>query len=76
MHNEWCSGWQIEFQCNSNLSLSPACGDLTGSNRIEKGKAVYLLDLFEGRLEKEVFPIGDLEYVALQKELVIAHREL
>ena len=66
----------MEFQCNSNLSLSPACGDSTGSNRIEKGKVVYLLDLFKGRLKKEVFPIEDLEYAALQKELVIAHRQL
>ena len=42
----------MEIQCNLNLSLNPACGDSTGSNRIEKGKAVYLLDLFEARWEK------------------------
>ena len=43
---------KVEFQCNLNLSLNPACGDSTGSNRIEKGKVVYLLDLFEGRWKK------------------------
>ena len=42
---------KVEFQCNLNLSLNPACGDSTGSNRIEKDKVVYLLDLFEGRWE-------------------------
>ena len=44
---------KVEFQCNLNLSLNPACGDATGSNRIEKDKVVYLLCLFEGRWEKE-----------------------
>ena len=34
------------------MSLNPACGDSTGSNRIEKGKVLYLLDLFEERWEK------------------------
>ena len=43
---------KVEFQCNLNLSLNPACGDSTGSSRIEKGKVVYLLDLFEERWEK------------------------
>ena len=30
---------------------NPACGDSTGSNRIEKGKVMYLLVLFEGKGE-------------------------
>ena len=28
---------------------NPACGDSAGSNRIEKDKVVYLIDLFEGK---------------------------
>ena len=36
-----------EFQCSLNLSLNPACGDSTGSKRIEKDKVVYLLNLFK-----------------------------
>ena len=44
---------KVEFQCKLNLSLNHACGDSTGSNRIEKDKDVYLLCLFEGRWEKE-----------------------
>ena len=44
---------KIEFQCNLNLSLNPAFGKSTGSNRIEKGKVVYFLHLFEGTWEKE-----------------------
>ena len=31
---------------------NPACGDSTGSNRIEKDKVVYLLDLLVGMGEK------------------------
>ena len=52
MHNDRVVAGKEEFQCNLNLSLNPACGDSTGSNQIEKGKVVYLLDLFEGRWEK------------------------
>ena len=52
MHNDGVVAGKVEFQCNLNLSLNPACGDSTGSNQIEKGKVVYLLDLFEGRWEK------------------------
>ena len=52
MHNDGVVVGTVEFQCSLNLSLNPACGDSTGSNRIEKGKVVYLLDLFEGRWEK------------------------
>ena len=52
MHNDGVAVGKVELQCNLNLSLNPACGDSTKSNRIEKGKFVYLLDLFEGRLEK------------------------
>ena len=36
-----------EFQCSLNLNLNPACGDSTGSERIEKDKVVYLLNLFK-----------------------------
>ena len=36
-----------EFQCSLNLDLNPACGDSTGSERIEKDKVVYLLNLFK-----------------------------
>ena len=43
---------KVEFYCNLNLSLNFACSDSTGSKRIEKGKVVYLLDLFEGGWEK------------------------
>ena len=43
---------KVEFQCNLNLSLNPACGDSAGSKRIEKDKVVYLLDLLAGRWEK------------------------
>ena len=43
---------KVEFQFGLNLSLNPACGDSTGSKRIEKYKVVDLLDLFEGRWEK------------------------
>ena len=52
MHNDDVVAGKEEFQCNLNLSLNPACGDSTRSNRIEKGKVVYFLDLFEGRWEK------------------------
>ena len=52
MHNDGVVVDKVEFQCSLNLSLNPACGDSTGSNRIEKGKVVYLLDLSEGRWEK------------------------
>ena len=34
------------------MALNTACGNSTGSNRIEKGKFVNLLDLFQGRREK------------------------
>ena len=51
MHNDGVVVSKVEFQCNLNLSLNPACGDSTGSNQIEKDKVVYLLDLFEGRWE-------------------------
>ena len=43
---------KVEFYCHLNLSLNSACSDSTGSKRIEKGKVVYLLDLFEGGWEK------------------------
>ena len=36
MHNDGVVAGKEEFQCNLNLSLNPACGDSTGSNRIEK----------------------------------------
>ena len=49
MYNDGVVVGKVEFQCNLNLSLNPACGDSTGSNPIGKGKVVYLLDLFEGR---------------------------
>ena len=49
MHNDDVVVDRVEFQCSLNLSLNPACGDSTGSKRIEKDKVVYLLDLFEGR---------------------------
>ena len=52
MHNDGVVFGKAEFQCNLNLSLNPACGDSTGCNLIEKGKVVYLLDLFERRWEK------------------------
>ena len=52
MHNDGVVAGKVEFQCNLNLSLNPACSDSTGSNRIENGKVVYILDLFEGRWEK------------------------
>ena len=52
MHNDSVVVGKVEFQCNLNFSLNPACGDSTVSNRIEKGKVVYLLDLFEERWEK------------------------
>ena len=52
MHNDGAVVGKVEFQCNLHLSLNPACRDSTGSNLIEKGKVVYLLDLFEGRWEK------------------------
>ena len=52
MHSDCIVVGKADFQCNLNLSLYPACGDSSGSNRIEKGKLVYLLDLFEGRWEK------------------------
>ena len=48
MHNYGVVVDKVEFQCSLNLSLNLACGDSTGSKRIEKDKAVYLLDLFEG----------------------------
>ena len=53
MHNDGVVVGTVEFRCSLNLSLNPACGDSTGSNRIEKGKVVCLLDLFQGRSEKE-----------------------
>ena len=49
MYNDGVVVDKVEFQCSLNLSLNPACGDSTGSKRIEKDKVVYLLDLFEGR---------------------------
>ena len=52
MHNGGVVIGKEEFQCNFSLSLNPVCGGSTGSNRIEKGKVVYLLDLFEGMWEK------------------------
>ena len=52
MHNDGVVVGEVEFQCNLNLGLNPACGDSTGSTRIEKDKVVYLLDLMEGRCEK------------------------
>ena len=52
MHNDGVVAGKVEFQCNLNLSLNPACGDSTGSNRIENGKVMYILDLFEGRWGK------------------------
>ena len=52
MHNDGVVVGKKEFQCSLNLSLNPTCGDSTGSNRIEKGKVMYLLDLFEERWEK------------------------
>ena len=52
MHNDGAVAGKEEFPCNLNLSLNPACGDSTESNRTEKDKVVYLLDLFEGRQEK------------------------
>ena len=48
MHNDGVVVDKVEFQCSLNLSLNLACGDSTGSKRIEKDKAVCLLDLFEG----------------------------
>ena len=32
---------------------NPACGDLTGSSGLKRIRLVYVLDLFEGRTEKE-----------------------
>ena len=52
MHNDGVVVDKVEFQCSLNLSLNPASGDSTGSNRIEKDKLLYLLDSFEGRWEK------------------------
>ena len=52
MHNDGVVVSKVEFQCSLNLSLNLACSDSTGSDRIEKHKIVYLLDLFEGRCEK------------------------
>ena len=52
MHNDGVVVDKVEFQFRLNLSLNPACGDSTGSKRIEKYKVVDLLDLFEGRWEK------------------------
>ena len=51
MHNDVVLVDKVEFQCSLNLSLNPACGDLTKSKPIEKDKVVYLLVLFEGRWE-------------------------
>ena len=52
MHNDGVVVDKVVFQCSLNLRLNHACGDSTGSKRIEKDKVVYLLDLFEGRWEK------------------------
>ena len=52
MHNDGVVVGKIKFQCNLNLSLNPACGDSTRSNRTAKGKVLYLLYLFKGRSEK------------------------
>ena len=52
MHNDEVVVGKKEFQCSLNLSLNPTCDDSTGSNRIEKGKVMYLLDLFEERWKK------------------------
>ena len=49
MHSDVAVVGKVEFPCNLNLSLNPACGDSTESNRTEKDKVVYLLDLREGR---------------------------
>ena len=48
MHNDGVVVDKVELQSSLNLSLNPACDDSTGSNRIEKGKVVYLLDFTEG----------------------------
>ena len=53
MHNDGVVVDKAVFQCSLNLRFNHACGDSTGSKRIEKDKVVYLLDLFEGRWEKE-----------------------
>ena len=52
MHNDNVVVGKVEFQCSFSSTLNPACGDSTGSNRIEKHKVVHLLDLFEGRERK------------------------
>ena len=52
MHNDGVVVYKVQFQCSLNLALNTACGNSTGSNRIEKGKFVNLLDLFQGRWEK------------------------
>ena len=52
MHNDNVVVNRAGFQCSLNLSLNPACGDSTGSKRMEKDKVVYLLDLLGGRWEK------------------------
>ena len=36
MHSDGVVVGIIEFQCRLNLSLKPACGDLTGINWIKK----------------------------------------
>ena len=47
MHNDNVVVNRVGFQRSLNLSLNPACGDSTGSKRIEKDKVVYLLNLFK-----------------------------
>ena len=54
MHNDSVVVGKVEFQCKLILSLNPACGDSTGSKRVEKDKVMYLLDLFKGRWEGSV----------------------
>ena len=39
MHNDGVVVDKVEFQCNLNLSLNPACGDSNGSNQIEKARS-------------------------------------
>ena len=52
MHNDGVLVDKLEFQCSLNVSLNPGCGHSTGNKRIEKGKVMYLLDLFGGRWKK------------------------
>ena len=50
----WCARIWFRFdQIIGNL----ACGASAGSKWIEKDKVIYLLDLFEGRGEKELWDL-------------------